>query len=129
MPFGLDENRYVPVFAGAATARFRRCFRAQPVQLYARHTKIWISQGADRISTASGSKRPLAKIPLATARGTDSSPQSISWYAQHIERSRRFRRPITGRVSLGIHLLWELTPASHIVECSSPDLTYPDHRR
>src|SRR5262245_66397525 len=84
MPFGLDENRYVPVFAGAATARFRRCFRAQPVQLYARHTKIWISQGADRISTASGSERPLAKIPLATARGTDSSPESISWYAEHI---------------------------------------------
>src|SRR5215468_2300157 len=33
MPFGRDENRYVPVFDGAATARFRRCFRAQPVQL------------------------------------------------------------------------------------------------
>src|SRR5262245_44126012 len=33
MPFGLYENRYVSVFADAATTRFRRCFRAQPVQL------------------------------------------------------------------------------------------------
>jgi hypothetical protein len=27
--------------------------------------KIWISQGADWISTASGSERPLAESPLA----------------------------------------------------------------
>jgi hypothetical protein len=30
-----------------------------------------------RISTASGSERLLAERPLATARGTDSSPQSM----------------------------------------------------
>jgi len=41
--------------------------------------RIRISQGADWISTASGSERPFAKAPLATARGTDSSPQSRSW--------------------------------------------------
>jgi len=40
--------------------------------------KILILQGADWISTASGSERPLAKSPLATARGTDSSPRSRS---------------------------------------------------
>jgi len=52
--------------------------------LYARHTKIWISQGVDWISTASGSERSLRQRPLATARGTDSSPQSRSCCAQHI---------------------------------------------
>jgi len=52
--------------------------------LYARRAKIWISQCADWISTASGSERPLEKAPLATARGTDSSPQSGSCCAQHI---------------------------------------------
>src|SRR5882672_647716 len=53
-------------------------------ELYARHTKIWISQGVDWISTASGSERSLRQRSLATARGTDSSSQSRSWCAQHI---------------------------------------------
>src|SRR5882672_12034993 len=53
--------------------------------LYARHTKIWISQGVDWISTASGSERSLRQRSLATARGTDSSSQSRSWCAQHID--------------------------------------------
>src|SRR5882672_7638456 len=55
-----------------------------PLPLYARHTKIWISQGVDWISTASGSERSLRQRSLATARGTDSSSQSRSWCAQHI---------------------------------------------
>jgi len=45
----------------------------------AARASIWISQDADWISTASGSERPLPKAPLATARGTDSSPQFRSW--------------------------------------------------
>jgi hypothetical protein len=48
--------------------------------------KIWTSQGADWISTGSGSERPLAKTPLATAPGTDSSPQSRYCCAQHIDQ-------------------------------------------
>jgi len=58
-------------FAGIARAHLAH----GGCDLYVRHIKIWISQGADWISTASGSERPLAKAPLATARGTDSSPQ------------------------------------------------------
>ena len=44
---------------------------------------------------------------------------------EDLGRSRRFRRPIIGRVSSRVHFLRELTPASYKVECSSPDLTYP----
>jgi hypothetical protein len=46
--------------------------------------KIGISQDIDWISTASGSERTLAKASLATARGTDSSPQSRFWRPWHI---------------------------------------------
>src|SRR5882672_185411 len=59
-------------------------------ELYARHTKIWISQGVDWISTASGSERSLRQRSLATARGTDSSSQSRSWCAQHIAYPDKF---------------------------------------
>jgi hypothetical protein len=55
-------------------------------ELHARGAKIWITQGVDWISTTSGSERPSAKSPLATVRGTDSSPQSRSWRAQHIDQ-------------------------------------------
>src|SRR5882672_6877556 len=60
-----------------------------PLPLYARHTKTWISQGVDWISTASGSERSLRQRSLATARGTDSSSQSRSWCAQHIHKIYR----------------------------------------
>jgi len=46
--------------------------------------KIWISRGIDWIGTASGADLSLRQRPLATARGTDSSPQSRSWRAVHI---------------------------------------------
>jgi hypothetical protein len=43
-------------------------------------------------------ERPLAKSPLATARGTDSSPQSRSWRPWHIviEANISERRPPAG---------------------------------
>src|SRR5262245_27151320 len=71
----LMANAFPILCGGASTALF--------FQLYIGHSKIWISLVADWISTASGSERPLAKAPLATARGTYSSPQSRSWFAGH----------------------------------------------
>src|SRR5262245_10448664 len=75
--------------AGCLHSRLTKFFkvpkRLSKGDLYARHTRIWNSQGIDWVSTASGSERRLAPTPLATARGTASSPQSRSWCAQHID--------------------------------------------
>ncbi|HZF39116.1 MAG TPA: transposase, partial [Blastocatellia bacterium] len=75
-----DHNGAVNIsHRGRESLRSRNAVnRPEAAVLYARHTKIWISQGVDWISTASGSERSLRQRPLATARGTDSSPQSRS---------------------------------------------------
>jgi hypothetical protein len=63
-------------FFASANATFR-ALRPLTQRNYVRDARTRILQGADWISTASGSERPSTKASLATARGTDSSPQII----------------------------------------------------
>ncbi|HZF37729.1 MAG TPA: hypothetical protein VE715_02800, partial [Blastocatellia bacterium] len=66
-PFGARDgrsqylDRYIDLLSREGSVRKQSLgvIYELPNDLYARHTKIWISQGVDWISTASGSERSL----------------------------------------------------------------------